>query len=185
MKSRVLGVVCMCFLMLSCSEDAAVVTDLSSTNVPTDGVDGATDTQGESTVKLGVEQFYTITNDFQDHLGKGESVYVLLTSVDTEKKYIIPPTKYTSVELEYVIMEDAKVDGECVKVPAEAFPLVVSVCQSRECSFVRSLDVLLKNPAHYNIGGIGGYLVPHIYPVSPCSEDFVELMNNIGEYKEI
>ncbi len=175
MKNKVLFLFCVFFLLLSCEDTA--VNELASTD------EEENKTSVESVIKPDMEQFYTITNDFQDHRGVNP-VYILLTSVDTEGTYIIPPTKYTSVELEYVIMEEAKVDGECVKVPAEAFPLAVNVCQSRECSSVRSLDVLLKNPAHYNISGIGGYLAPHIYPVSPCSEDFVDLMNNIGEYKE-
>ena len=140
--------------------------------------------QNTSSSAQQARQFYTVTNDFQDYRGADSGVYIYLTSVNTGQTYIVPPTKYSSVELEYVIME-AKVEGKCVQVPTEAFPLLVSVCKSRECASVRSLDVLLKNPAHYNINGIGGLLIPQIYPVSPCSKEFVNLIGNEGEYKTL
>ena len=129
------------------------------------------------------EQFFTITNEFQDHRGSGP-LYIHLQSVDTGQTYVVPPTKYVSQELEYVIM-DIKVEGECIKIPAGAFPVAVGVCESSECTKVRSLDVLLKNPAHYNINGIGGLLTPQINPVSPCSPEFTKLVESVGEYTQL
>ncbi len=182
MKSKIfLSVICsICFITtVSCEDAETSVAEHASTDQ--ERVGNANNTEAPNQDK---EQFYTITNDFQDYRGGG-AMYVLLTSVNIEKTYIIPPTIYGPLELEYVVMEEAKVDGECVKVPASAFPLAVHICQSQECSQARSLDIILKNPAHYNISGIGGFLAPHIYPVSPCSKEFVDLMKNVGEYKEL
>ena len=128
---------------------------------------------------------YAITNDFRDQ--RGNAVYIHLSSVNTKEIYIIPPTQYSEVELDYIKI-DMKVEGECVEVPDTAFPVLVSVCKSSEssnCPLTRSLDVLLKNPAHYNINGIGGLLTPQVYPVSPCSGDLVKLIGTIGEYDKL
>ena len=128
-------------------------------------------------------QFYSITNDFLDHRGLGTPIYIHLSSVNTKQNYIVPPTQYTALKLTDAVLQEFKVEGECVQLPAEAFPVKVSVCNSRECTAIRSLDVILKTPAHYNLSGVGGLLSPHIYPVSPCSEDFAKLIENIGAYK--
>ena len=161
------------FLLNSCGSSE----ELSSTNAPEET--GSSFEENTRSEKL----FYTITNDFQDHHGAAP-VYVYLNSISTGESYIVPPTKYSPVELEYVIM-DIKVEGECIKIPEEAFPVSVGVCESNECASVRSLSVVLKNPAHYNISGIGGLLTPQIYPVSPCSKDFVELIGSIEEYQTL
>ena len=129
------------------------------------------------------DQKYTITNDFQDHKSVNP-VYVLLTSTQTGEKYIVPPTKYGSLQLQYAVI-DLKVLGQCTEVPATAFPVSVSVCQSSECNSVRSLNVVLQKPAHYNINGVGGLLTPQIYPISPCSGQIVDAINNIGEYEDL
>ena len=72
-----------------------------------------------------------------------------------------------------------------MEIPATAFPISVSVCKSSDCKSVRSLNVVLQKPAHYNISGVGGLLSPQIYPVSPCSEQIVDVINNVGEYEEL
>lgn len=87
--------------------------------------------------------------------------------------------------MDQIIIENAIVDGKCITVPAEDFPVLISVCQSSECTAIRPLNVVLKKPAHYNISGIGGLLIPQVYPVSPCSEDFVKLMQTVEEYTEL
>lgn len=163
------------FLSISCteleelaSEDGGEVTDETVATAPTQ----------DNTP-------YSITNEFQDHAGINSSVYIHLASTTTKKTYIIPPTNYKAVELERIIIDDAKVDGKCVTVPAEDFPVLVSVCQTAECTAIRPLNVLLKKPAHYNISGIGGLLVPQVYPVSPCSEDFVKLMQTVEDYTQL
>ena len=129
------------------------------------------------------ELFFSITNEFQDHKGSGP-LYLLLKSVDTDNTYIIPPTKYISTELEYVIV-DMEVEGECVRIPSTAFPLAVHVCESSKCTKVRSLDVLIKNPAHYNLNGLGGLLTPQINPVSPCSPEFIQLVDSVEEFTDL
>ena len=129
------------------------------------------------------DQKYTITNDFQDHKGV-EPLYVLLTNTKTGEKYVVPPTEYGSLQLQYAVI-DLRVIGRCVEIPATAFPISVSVCKSSDCKSVRSLNVVLQKPAHYNISGVGGLLSPQIYPVSPCSEQIVDVINNVGEYEEL
>ena len=163
------------FLTTSCSDEFA---ELASEDPEVDTEEVATTMTTESTL-------FSITNEFQDHTGLNDSAYIHLASTETEKTYIIPPTKYKSVELDQIIIENAKVDGQCVTVPAKNFPVLVSVCQSPECTAVRSLNVVLKKPAHYNISGIGGLLIPQVYPVSPCSEDFVKLMQTVEEYTQL
>ena len=125
------------------------------------------------------ERFYTITNDFQNHKN-ANPVYIQLSSINTGESYVIPPTKYKPVELKYVII-DIKVEGECVKIPEKAFPVSVGVCESSGCTSVRSLSVILKNPAHYNISGIGGLLTPQINPVSPCSKEYIDLIGSVED----
>ena len=149
-KHIILYLVFILFLMGSCENS------VQEMNLEVPGAGASDGTQN-------TEQFFTITNEFQDHRGSGP-LYVHLQSVDTGQTYIVPPTKYVSQELAYVIM-DIKVEGECIKIPAKAFPVAVSVCESSKCTKVRSLDVLLKNPAHYNLNGIGGLLTPQINPV--------------------
>jgi len=129
------------------------------------------------------DTFYAFTNNFQDHQGLG-SVSMVLTSVNTGETYIVPPTDYSSIELEYVSI-DMKVKGECVTIPAKAFPVLVNVCESHQCNSIRSLYVVLNNPAHYSLNGIGGFLIPQVYPVSPCSKEVIPLINNVKEYKAI
>ena len=154
-------------------------TELSSKNLSGNtGTDEATPSVPDT------QKFYTITNDFQNYQGVGPA-YIYLQSTKSGKSYIVPPTKYSSRELKYAVVEDIKVEGECLKVPEEDFPLSVGVCQSNECSSVRPLDAILKNPAHYNISGIGGLLTPQIYPVSPCSKDYVELIESANEYQKL
>lgn len=129
------------------------------------------------------DKMYTITNDFQDHTSV-DPAHILLKSRRSAEKYVIPPTKYGPLQLQYAVI-DLKVMGECIEIPAGAFPVSVSVCQSSECNSVRSLNVVLQKPAHYNIGGVGGLLTPQIYPVSPCSEQIVDTINNVGEYTDL
>ncbi|MDE0118572.1 MAG: hypothetical protein OXM55_01005 [Bdellovibrionales bacterium] len=157
------------FLLVACAGDRSVQTQDSMN--PSEVVSNNT------------EQFFAITNEFQDHRGSGP-LYILLKSVDTNDTYIIPPTKYVSTELDYVIV-DMKVEGECVRIPAKAFPVAVHVCESPECTKVRSLDVLIKNPAHYNLNGLGGLLTPQINPVSPCSPEFIQLVESVGEFTDL
>lgn len=128
-------------------------------------------------------KMYTITNDFQDHKSV-DPVYVLLKSTKTGEKYIIPPSEYGPLQLQYAVI-DLRVMGQCVEIPATAFPVAVSICQSSECKSARSLNVVLQKPAHYNINGVGGLLTPQIYPVSPCSERMVDIINNVGEYTDL
>ena len=161
------------FLLNSCGGSA----ELSSTGSP----EGQEDDVLSDPTNEG--SFYTITNDFQDH-HNAAPVYLYLSSVNTGKAYVVPPTKYNSVELEFVII-DMKVEEECIKIPKEAFPISVGVCQSSECTSVRPLNVILKNPAHYNIGGIGGLLTPQILPVSPCSKEYIDLVGSIEEYQTL
>lgn len=126
-------------------------------------------------------KLFTITNDFQDYKGTGLGVYIALTSIKTGKVYVIPPTTYKSVALDYVIT-DLKVEGECSQVPEYEFPLAVSVCETTECLSTRPLNALLKNPLHYNIDGIGGLFIPQIYPSSPCSKNFIDKAKKIEQY---
>ena len=162
-------------LTVSCSDEFA---ELASESEETSAKETMTTTTDNSTL-------FSITNEFQDHTGLSDSVYIHLTSTKTEKTYIIPPTKYKSVELDRIIIENAKVDGQCITVPAKDFPILVSICQSPECYSIRSLNVVLKKPAHYNISGIGGLLIPQVYPVSPCSENFIKLMQTVEEYTQL
>ena len=181
-KLKALFFVFVFLLSVSCEE--------GETTLPSSAPEGESATEEEGAmqnasvaVNPSAERFFTVTNDFLNYTGtSGE--YLRLKSVGTGQVYIVPPTQYSALELEYVIME-AKVEGECVKVPASAFPVEVGVCQSSKCSAVRSLSVILNNPAHYNLNGIGGLLTPQIYPVSPCSEDFVKVISNVGEYKQL
>ncbi len=162
------------FLLNSCG----VSEELSSTDAPAEESDGlARELSGNE------GQFYTVTNDFQNHQN-ANPVYIQLSSINTGENYIIPPTKYSSVELQYVIM-DVKVEGECVKIPKEAFPVSVGVCESSGCTSVRPLSVVLKNPAHYNISGIGGLLTPQINPVSPCSKEYIDLIGSVEDYQTL
>ena len=161
------------FIFNSCYSNIEELASLSSPGNQAEPTSSSVD----DTVKL-----YTITNDFQDR--RGNPVHIHLSSVKTKKNYVIPPTTYNEVVLDYVKM-DMKVEGECLKIPSEAFPVSVSVCKLSDCVSVRSLDVLLKNPAHYNISGIGGLLIPQIYPVSPCSDNFIKLIGTVSEYKKL
>jgi len=170
------------FFAISCEEQEELASEDPSESPP-EITNLTADAPKNISTAVNRESFYTITNDFQDYKGLGEPQYILLSSTKTGQRYIIPPTKYSSVELEYIII-DIKVEEDCVKIPAAAFPVSVGVCKSSDCSSFRSLDVLLKNPAHYSIHGIGGLLTPQIYPVSPCSTDFVKLIDTIGEYKQ-
>ena len=131
------------------------------------------------------EPFYTITNDFQDYDGTevaGVSLY--LQSLNTGSAYIIPPTKYSPATLTHFIINMQIKEG-CIELPASAFPVVVGVCKSAKCEAVRSLNVALKQPAHYNISGIGGLLTPAVYPVSPCSPEALELVEAQEPYETI
>ena len=128
-------------------------------------------------------EYFAITNEFEDHKGRGR-MFLYLTGRN-EQSYIVPPTQYSSVELKYVIMDSVKVEGECVQVPKEAFPLAVSVCETDKCKKIRPLDVVLTNPAHYNINGIGGLVTPRIAPFSPCSKEFFDLIEDVQPYQAI
>ena len=171
------------FFTVSCGytkQDLASEDPSKTSSDTSSGTNLDSDVSKNTSAAVSRESFYTITNDFHDYKGL-EPQYILLSSTKTGQNYIIPPTQYSSVELKYIRI-DIKVEGDCVKIPVEAFPVSVSVCKSGDCSSVRPLNVLLKNPAHYSIHGIGGLLTPQIYPVSPCSADFVKLIDTIGEY---
>ena len=172
------------FALTACGGNStqSASTDKMATSAEQASVNKATENPASATPSAG--QFYSITNDFLDHRGLGTPIYIHLSSVNTpQQNYIIPPTQYTALKLTEAVLQEFKVEGECVKIPAEAFPVAVGVCNSGECTAIRSLDVILKTPAHYNLSGVGGLLSPHIYPVSPCSEDFAILIENIGAYK--
>ena len=169
------------FTLTSCGSNS---TQSASTDKATTSAEQVSQAPAEgASVNNKAGQFYSITNDFLDHRGLGTPIYIHLSSVNTQQNYIVPPTQYTALKLTDAVLQEFKVEGECVQIPAEAFPVAVSVCNSRECTAIRSLDIILKTPAHYNISGVGGLLSPNIYPVSPCSEDFAKLIENIGAYK--
>ncbi len=159
------------FFMVSCGDSASQV-DSESTQF----------SSAENSEEQPSAEQFAITNDFQDYAGAG-SKYIYLTG-NNGQNYIVPPTEYGPMEFKYVIM-DIKVKGECIQVPAEAFPISVSVCESKKCSKIRPLDFILTNPAHYNISGIGGLLIPRVDPYSPCSGEYFDLIDNIKPYEEI
>ncbi len=128
-------------------------------------------------------EYFTITNDFNSHKTE-DGVFIYLMG-NNGQNYIVPPTQYSSLELEYVIVQSLKVEGECVQVPKEAFPISVYACETGQCQKIRSLESMLVSPAHYNINGVGGLVTPRISHFSPCSEKFFKLIEDIKPYQEI
>ena len=162
-----------CFIFLiGCEEGAVSGMDSTAPNPQEQDPNQQKDTEN-----------FAITNDFNSHTAK-DGVFIYLVG-NNGQNYTLPPTQYSPLELEYVIVSSLKVEGECVKVPKEAFPLSVYVCETSKCQKVRPLDLRLVNPAHYNINGVGGLITPRISPVSPCSEDFLKRIKDVKLYQEI
>ena len=176
MKKNILFVLLFLGLMVACEDNTSQQHSLQDTAT------------GESTqvdAPALPDSVYTVTNDFREYNGQEMAPAVLyLKSLNTEEVYIIPSTEYESVALTSFII-DMQVKGECAKVPARAFPVMVGVCQSEQCDYVRPLNMVLKQPAHYNLSGIGGLLTPAVSPVSPCSPKTFELVETIQPYQKI
>lgn len=121
------------------------------------------------------QKFYVFTNDFHSGLDVSRP-YIRLVGA-TGEAYIIPPLEYEDVETEQAIISGFKVKNGCIKIPERGFPLKVNVCDTKVCTNSRYLaDIVMPN--NYGIAGVGGLLVPQVYPVSPCSEEFVHYIKN-------
>lgn len=157
------------FVMLSACQDGTRVEASSEASVrdqASNAVQAATNKQGKSGLK-----FYVFTNNFYNAKGM-ERPYVRLISV-TGESYIVPPLEYDAVETKYAVIDGFKVKNGCIKVPERAFPLKVNICDSISCAKSQYLaDVVMPN--HYGIAGVGGLFIPQVYPVSPCSDEFVQ-----------
>ena len=157
----------------------------SQTDTPSAEGDSPTDPSAEEKGPEVPQEFYTVTNDFQEYDNQQMKKAILyLKSLNTGDTYVIPPTEYESLTLTNFIIENIKVKGECIEVPAHAFPVMVGVCQSEQCDYVRPLNMVLSRPAHYNLSGIGGWLTPAMSPISPCADQLSELVDTIQPYQE-
>ena len=169
-------------LVIACEDSNTSQQDSLADSEKTEGEQGSLTTENGPAVP---PNLYTITNDFQEYRDQQmTSATLYLKSLNTEETYIIPPTQYEPVALASFII-DIQVKGACSEVPARAFPVMVGVCQSEQCDFVRPLNMVLKQPAHYNLSGIGGLLTPAVSPVSPCSSEAFDLIETIQPYQEI
>ena len=168
------------FIMFSACQDTTQSANSSFTSASTDtsARDQASDAVQASTEKRETSglKFYVFTNDFYNARGM-ERPYVRLISMSGES-YIVPPVEYDEVKTEYAVINSFKVKSGCIKVPERSFPLKIHICDSVSCAQSRYLaDIMVPN--HYGIAGIGNLLIPQIYPVSPCSEEFVKLLKKI------
>lgn len=121
------------------------------------------------------QKFYIFTNDFHSGLNI-KRPYIRLVGA-TGESYVVPPLEYEDVETDQAIISGFKVKTGCIKIPGRSFPLKVNVCDTKVCKNSRYLaDIMIPN--HYGIAGVGGLLVPQVYPVSPCSEEFVQYIKN-------
>ena len=166
------------FVVLACEEPNSSTQD-STVDNPAGAI------ANEAQAPKVPDSVYTVTNDFQEYNGQEMTTAVLyLRSLNTGESYIIPPTEYEPVALTNFII-DIKVSGDCVEVPAHAFPVMVGVCQSEQCDSVRPLNMVLSQPAHYNLSGIGGLLTPAMSPYSPCSKEYFEQVELLQTYQKI
>ena len=126
------------------------------------------------------QEFY-FSNDFKNLAN--QSVYLhIITSVG--QSFPLPPAQYGSVQVSNTIVEGFRMDSGCVKVLERDFPVTISICDSAQCSAIKNV-VDIHTPGHYNISGVGGLVIPEIYPESPCSENLIQHMENTGEYTQL
>ncbi len=167
---------CLVIFLCSCdSDNREFSSDAPSSDskansevVPSNNVQKKSNSQNKQS------RFFVFTNDFHSSRGL-DRPYIRLVG-NGNKSYILPPVEYEELTLKYIMIKGFKVKSGCVKVPEHAFPLSVNVCSTPKCDESRFLANFIV-PNHYGISGVGDLLIPQIHPVSPCSEEFVNLMS--------
>ena len=128
----------------------------------------------------GGQEFF-LSNDSKNL--SGQAVYLhVITGVG--QSFLLPPAQYGTVRVSNTIVEGFNMDSGCVKVLEKDFPVTISVCDSAQCSAIKNV-VDIHTPGHYNFSGVGGLVIPEIYPESPCSERLVDHIENDAEFTQL
>ena len=126
------------------------------------------------------DEFY-FSNNFRNL--NGQAVYLHIIN-SFGQSVVLPPAQAGALQIANTVVEGFRMNSGCVKVLEGDFPITVSLCDSIECKAVRNI-VDLHTPGHYNMSGVGGLVIPEVYPVSPCSEDLIQYINQAGEYSPL
>ena len=126
--------------------------------------------------------YFISINNFQDHEST-QRMYLRLRS-EANNTYIVPPAEYGNILTKHAVISGFKVNHGCVPVPASSFPLWVDVCEANSCQKARRTGHI-DRPGHYTISGIGGMMSFQLEPQSPCSEQFVNQIQNVDEYVDV
>ncbi len=136
--------------------------------------------------KSSYTKVFTILNNF--HPGfNGEPIYIRLVSNKKDMgSYIIPPARYGDLILDDMVMRDYKVVSGCIDVPEKAFPVSVYIClpdgtsnSAQKCDTMsREPLAEIVLPQHYGLAGIGGLMTVEINPVSPCSQEYEDIIRD-------